>query len=388
MKADRHPDEAARLAALRSYEILDTGSEPEFDDVVRVVSEICDMPMSVITLIDADRQWFKAKVGLDISETPFEMSVCAHGILQPDMLEIEDMTKDVRTIDNPFVKGAPHARFYAGAALMTDDGFPLGMLCVLDYQPRKLKQSQRDLLQVMARLVMRQIELRKVLRTEHAAHLKVQEILDHANALLDRNAVLRGEIDHRVKNSLTQVAAFLSLQERRHRDEPRIAQALAEARNRVVTVANVHDHLHRAAEDDLVPVSPFLSELAENLSHNQPPQLKAIEVDADATKLSSDKVLALGLAANEAIANAIKHAFRPEKPGVIRVLFRNVDGQAEFTVTDDGCGLPKDFVPTGNPGLGLKVLTSLAQQLGGALSYASGQGGSSFTIRFALPGAA
>jgi GAF domain-containing protein len=166
MRAERHPKEEARLAALRAYEILDSGAEAEFDEIVRVVAGVCGVPVSLISLVDTGRQWFKARTGVDLTETPFEMSVCAHGILQPDLLEIEDMTKDVRTIDNPLVKGDPNARFYAGAALVSDDGHPLGMLCVLDYQPRKLTEAQREVLQVMAKVVMRQIELRKRLRTE------------------------------------------------------------------------------------------------------------------------------------------------------------------------------------------------------------------------------
>lgn len=382
VKAERHPDEDARLAALHSYEIIDTEAEAEFDEIVQVVSDICGTPVSLISLVETDRQWFKAKTGIAISETPFDLSVCAHGILQPDLLEIEDMSRDARTIDNPLVKGEPHARFYAGAALTTSDGHPLGMLCVLDYQPRKLTDAQRALLKVMARLVMRQIELRKTLISERRAHESVQEILHKANALLDRNDMLRREIDHRVKNSLAQIAAFLRIQERQHAGEARIAAPLAEARNRVMTVANVHDHLHRIAEDDQTSVTNFLKNLVTSVSQNRPPQLKAINVHGDTSRLPSDKVLAIGLAVNEFVANAMKHAFPPGGEGVIDISFREDGDHYVLHMADNGVGLPPGTDAKSAKGMGLKVIHSLAQQLGGAVDHDPRVAGTAFTIRF------
>jgi two-component sensor histidine kinase len=382
MQAQRHPQEAARLAALYSYDILDSAAEAEFDEIVRVVSDVCGMPVSLISLVETDRQWFKAKTGIEISETPFNLSVCAHGILQPDLLEIEDMTKDVRTIDNPLVKGEPHARFYAGAALTNDDGHPLGMLCVLDYQPRKLTDPQRNLLQVMAKLVMRQMELRKRVRAERAAHLMVQEVLDKANALLERNDTLRREIDHRVKNSLAQIVGFLRIQEKQHKEEPKIAGPLAEARNRVMTIVNVHDHLHRAAEDELTSVAQFLKNLTAAVSDNRPPQLRAINIDADGTRLPSDRIMSIGLAVNEFVSNAMKHAFPPGHDGVIDISFQRDGADHVLRMADNGVGVPADFDIKGNKGLGLRVMNSLAQQLRGSLSHESSAKGTAFILRF------
>jgi two-component sensor histidine kinase len=382
LQAKQHQDEAARLAALKSYDILDSAAEAEFDEIVRVVADVCGMPVSLISLVDSGRQWFKAKTGVDLTETPLEMSVCAHGILQPDLLEIEDMTRDVRTIDNPLVQGDPHARFYAGAALVNDDGYPLGMLCVLDYQPRKLTEIQRNLLQVMARLVMRQMELRKILRAERDAHLQLQEILEKANALLERNDTLRREIDHRVKNSLAQVAGFLRMQERSHKDQPLVAAPLAEAHNRVMAVVQVHDHLHRAAEDDKAVVKTFLGNLAASVSENRPPQLRSIEVDADETKLPSDKVMSIGLAVNEFIANAMKHAFPPGHDGAIRIGFHTESGEHVLRLSDNGVGVAEGVDVRNSKGLGMRVMNMLAQQLGGTMDFQSSNAGTYFTIRF------
>lgn len=381
MKAPLHPEQQARLVALRGYDILDTEPDADLDDVVRVVSEVCGTPIALVSLVDENRQWFKAKSGLDVSETPIEASVCAHGILQPDLLEIGDLTKDVRTIDNPIVAGDPNLRFYAGAALINNEGLPLGMLCVLDYKPRELTPAQRDLLTVMAKLVMQRIELKRALKQERAAHAMVQEVLDKANALLDRNALLRREIDHRVKNSLTQVVSFLRLQQRQHRDEPAVTSALAEASNRVAAVAQVHDHLHHVAEDDKVSLTQFLTHLADEISRNRPPQLKSIEVHADNTRLASDKVLAVGLAVNEAVANAMKHAFGPEHEGVVHIAFSSDGNTARLRVSDNGRGLPEGFQPSQSKGLGMRALSGIAQQLGGTLSHKS-DGGTTLEIVF------
>ena len=153
--------EESRLAALRSYNILDTLPEKEFDDIVRLVSVVCDVPVALITLVDADRQWFKAKRGTDISETPRALSFCTHALGQPELLVVPDATQDTRFAENPLVTGGPQVRFYAGAPLRTPDGDALGTLCVLDSKPRTLTAEQQEALQILSRQVITQMELRR-----------------------------------------------------------------------------------------------------------------------------------------------------------------------------------------------------------------------------------
>jgi len=145
-----HSAEEFRLAALRSYAILDTPREEDFDEVVKVASAICEAPISVINLIDHGRQWFKAEVGLGVRETPLESSICAHAILQPGLFIVPDTTLDRRFCDNALAIGDPHLRFYAGALLQTPEGFPLDTVCVLDYVPRELDEKQKAFLRLMA----------------------------------------------------------------------------------------------------------------------------------------------------------------------------------------------------------------------------------------------
>ena len=156
-----HDDETARLAALRQYRILDTEPERAFDDLALLASHICQTPMALITLVDADRQWFKARTGLDARETPRAVSFCAHAIKERGRFVVPDARDDARFRDNPFVTGEPLVRFYAGAPLVTPERHALGTICVIDSVPRTLSPEQREALAALSRQVQAQLELRR-----------------------------------------------------------------------------------------------------------------------------------------------------------------------------------------------------------------------------------
>lgn len=154
-------EEAARLAALRRYEILDTVPEPAFERIVRLASYVVGAPISLISLIDETRQWFKARQGLDAAQTPRSMAFCAHAILGDEVLVVPDARADRRFADNPLVTGEPNIRFYAGAPLRTPEGHRLGTLCVIDRRARTLDDEKRALLADLSALVVDALELRR-----------------------------------------------------------------------------------------------------------------------------------------------------------------------------------------------------------------------------------
>jgi GAF domain-containing protein len=179
--------EAARLAALDRYAILDTEPEQSFDDIVILAAHICGTPMAMLSLVDENRQWFKSRVGVEVSETPKETSICAQAIKQHDLFIVPDTLKDPRFQNISLVKNEPHIRFYAGAPLVNEDGYALGTVCVVDKEPRELTADQKQALLSLARMALGQMELRQNLRLlkealndrtreEHARELELKRL--------------------------------------------------------------------------------------------------------------------------------------------------------------------------------------------------------------------
>ena len=168
-KAPLRANEAATLEALHALDLLDTASEPEFDVLVKAASQICNVPIALVSLVDEDRQWFKAEVGLPgVTETPRDIAFCAHAVVQHDVFEVPDAAQDPRFADNPLVTGSPGIRFYAGAPLFIADGLQIGTLCLLDTLPRQLTPEERNVLRDLASAVAHSIELRFARRRSNA----------------------------------------------------------------------------------------------------------------------------------------------------------------------------------------------------------------------------
>jgi PAS domain S-box-containing protein len=164
-------NEDRRLAALDSYAVLDTHAEAAFDALTRAAAALCDTPIAAISLVDRDRQWFKSAVGLEVAETPREVSFCAHAMLREGVFEVRDAWRDPRFSDNPLVSGAPNIRFYAGAPLTTEAELPLGALCVIDRKPRRLSKKQRAILAELSSVAMHLLDHRKA-EIEASARLR------------------------------------------------------------------------------------------------------------------------------------------------------------------------------------------------------------------------
>jgi GAF domain-containing protein len=185
-------NDAARVAALEKYAILDSEPEQAFDDLARLATFICKTPIALVSLIDGERQWFKSRIGIDATETPREIAICSTAIQQSDVFVVPDAQKDERFQNNPLVVSEPHIRFYAGAPLITEDGFALGTLCVLDLVPHEFSHEQKEALKTLGRLVLAQMEFRRNLillrealtdRT-HKEHERERELLALQEKLL------------------------------------------------------------------------------------------------------------------------------------------------------------------------------------------------------------
>lgn len=188
------PNEAERLATLRALGILDTDAEPEFDELVMLAATLCGTPIGLVSLVDADRQWFKAAIGLPRGESRRSLAFCAHAILQESVFTVEDATADHRFADNPMVLNQPNIRFYAGMPISTSNGHPLGTLCVIDTVSRRLNPEQKQALEILGRQVNVRLELRmqrkslqQVVAENHEMRAKLSETqgqLEEANQRL------------------------------------------------------------------------------------------------------------------------------------------------------------------------------------------------------------
>ena len=228
MRAPLPSNETARLNALHQYKVLDTSAEKVFDDLTRLTAHICGTPTALISLLDVNRQWFKSKVGFKASETPRDVAFCAHAILQPDLFIVRDAYQDVRFANNPLVTTDPKIRFYAGAPLITPDGLALGALCIMDYVPRDLTEQQQEALQILARQVMTQLELRRNLAALEGAITQQQQV----EAALEQ---ARDELEIRVEErtvELRQANEQLQseiLERQRAEEELRFLQTMTQA---------------------------------------------------------------------------------------------------------------------------------------------------------------
>lgn len=324
--------EHRRVSALRDYAILDTPTEAVFDDFTRIAAAICDAPIAVVNLIDATRQWFKSEIGLGVRETPLDVSICAHAILQNDLFVVPDTTLDQRFANNPLVAGDPALRFYAGALLKTPDGLAIGTMCVLDTRPRELQPDQLAVLQSLARQVMAQLELRRALReSERTSHYRAQLLatIGHdlksplRNALYAVSRVRPGLPDDAGKRLDGATAAL----EQMDRDF-----------NRLIAGAGGRD-TYRATDKSVIDVAAFLQSAV--APWHTLAQRKGLDLRVAATRavVSSHATLLATLVGN-LVGNAVKYT---EHGGVL-VGVRRVGNGLAIEVADTGIGIPAESI--------------------------------------------
>jgi two-component sensor histidine kinase len=284
--------ERERLAALRDYCVLDTPSEPEFDDLAQVAARVCQTPIAAINLIEDHRQWFKAEIGLGVRQMPLDVSICASAILQPGLFVVPDLSQDSRFDGNPLVAGEPKLRFYAGALLETREGLPLGTLCVLDHVPRRLTEDQAFVLQALARQVMSQLELRR-------AVVEREKLLAASRAAGERQALLVRELHHRVRNSLATVQAMLGATARTTGSVGEFYQSFSA---RISSLANTQTLL---TEDywQTAPLRDLILKELQPFDHNNHSHCV---LNGPVVEISADLAVPLGMALHELATNAVR----------------------------------------------------------------------------------
>jgi two-component sensor histidine kinase len=342
------PNEAGRMAAVRRYEILDTPPDGSFDRVTAMAARRFGAPISIISIVDHDRIWFKSHHGVDVQQIGRDPGLCASAILSTEAHVLVDASTDVRSLANPLVAGDFGLRFYAGVPLETSDGFNLGTLCVIDTEPRPVDQAQIDDLKDLASLVVDQLELRLAARQAVA-----------------KAEIMGREIDHRVMNSLQFVSGLLTMQSRSTSAADASAQ-LQEAATRVAAVARVHRNFY-SSDTSEVSCLTFLSRLCADLSEICGVE---VEVTGDEGSVPTTWIQPIGLLTNELVTNAAKHG-----AGKVAVIYKADGAARELSICDEGEGVPANFDPAASSGLGMKVVGVLAKQLGGKLAVSKNPAG-------------
>jgi two-component sensor histidine kinase len=377
-------DEPQRLIALKRYDLLDTPPEEAFDRLTRLAAGVLGMPISLITLIDETRQWFKSRHGFDALWTRREVAFCSRTILDTEPLVVPDATADDRFVANPLVTGEPNIRFYAGAPLVTPEGYVLGTLCVIDRSPHpEFSDEQRRLLQDLADLVMTEIEARSAILALRQTVREHQESERRLQRSLAETEILLREVHHRVRNNLQVVDTLLALQ---IRHTPAVTEHLRDLRYRVNCLGMVHQKLIQSADLETINLAEFLRDLCWSLAASDTDRQGRVTLNVTAeprdVALKIDFAIPLGLLITELVTNAYKHAFPSDQPGTIDVSLTIIgEGKARLAVFDDGIGVPATPSPVT---VGQQIIAELVDQLDGEITVAQNQG-THITVTFPYP---
>lgn len=395
-------DEAARLSALYQTNILDTGFDQSFDRLVRLISRVLNVPITLVSLIDEDRQWFKARVGLQTSQTSRDISFCGHAILDDATMVVEDATQDERFKDNPLVLGAPQIRFYAGAPIITREGFRLGTVCAIDTRPRKVSSDEVEFLEEIAKIASIEIEANRVI----SEAIETRNAAERAMREKDR---LIAYLAHDIRSPVGAMLGFAELLKLDNKDSLSAKQRervglILEGGNHVIDlIGDILQQSQLAESNRVAHLTPTdlplllnrVAQLFEPLANRA--GLK-IELDIQHTPIALiDPIWTTQILTN-LLSNAIK--YNKEQGRVILHLSRGPNGRFLLKISDTGVGIPGEkrvdlFKPysrlgrecsqTPGTGLGLSIVKRLVEMMGGTISTDDFPGGgTTFTVE--LPG--
>lgn len=333
-------NEADRLKALYSYAILDSLPESDFDDITRLASRICETSISLISLIDEKRQWFKSTHGLQVSETAKEYAFCAHAILNPkDVMIVPDSLKDERFKNNPLTVGNPNVVFYAGVPLVNSDGYSLGTLCVIDHQPKNLSDSQIEALKVLAKQVMNQLELRRKINELNQTARDLQK----SHQYLERFALMAS---HDIKTPLTSIilsAQMLKLRYSEIVDDKanHLVDTINHSSKKLLGFLNTMLDYSKSntvltKRKDQVYVNDLLEHILKLLNI---PSTICVEVPKQAVYIKTS-LIALEQIFINLLHNAVKYS--DKKDGLIKIEFFEEKQFYHFKISDNGKGIEQN----------------------------------------------
>jgi len=399
-------NEAQRLAALIQCGVLDTEAEPAFDDLTKLAARLCGTPIALVSLLDASRQWFKSRVGIDARQTPRAEAFCGYAILKDEPLIITDAAQDERTCDNPLVTSEPGIRFYAGIPLLLSTGEALGTLCVIDLAPRQITVRQIEDLKALALQAASQLELR----------IKIRQIEDANRALKEANqakSAFLANMSHEIRTPMTAILGFTDVlvesstaSNSGNGKEPQAAlqtikrngKHLLTLINDILDISKIEsgslsiEQIATDARNLFLDIQDLLSDKAKAKQLT----LKVVVSDNVPSSLKTDPTRLKQIVTN-LVSNAIK--FTDEGSITVTADYDNPASRLTVRVKDTGIGMTADQLQRirkfeafqqadvsttrkfGGTGLGLRISKQLAELLGGDLTVDSTEGaGSTFTL--------
>ncbi len=396
---DTPKDEFKRVEALKAYSILDTMPEPEYDDITFLASQICKTPISLISLLDNKRQWFKSHHGLDATETPKELAFCAHAINDKNnILIVPDSRKDKRFFDNPLVTENPHVIFYVGIPLVNKAGFPLGTLCVIDNNPNSLDEFQLKALKALSNQIISLFELRK---KSVELEIKAAEV-EAQNIVLEKFA---GRAAHDIKSPLATIVMIADLIETQYyshlntegMDLVRMIKSSAYSLSKIIDGILIYSQNTKVLSEDKEQISVHLI-IDAVIQLIDPNRVVKFNIIPETNYTIYTNKIAFEQIFLNLLVNAIKYNDKSETH--ISIVIEDLKDFVKFNILDNGPGIKKEdqqrifgiFETTSNAdksgekgtGIGLATVKSLVEGLGGTIGLFSefGEGTNfEFTLR-------
>lgn len=408
----RSSNELSRIEALRSLDILDSEAEKDFDEIVKLASRICNTPISLVSLIDVNRQWFKANHGLEgFKETPRDIAFCSYAIEQDDVMIISDATSDSRFASNPLVTGHPDIRFYAGMPLVTSEGYKIGTLCVIDRMPKNLTEEQIDSLRILSGQVMKLIELRETVKILRIADQELRTAKGKAERATESKSQFLSTMSHEIRTPMNAVIGLteILLQRSPRQDQIQDLQLLKFSGENLLTIINdiLDFNKIEAGKMDMESISFDLHHLVksckslhENKCSEKELRLFISLADSVPKFLKGDPVRL-----NQILTNLVSNAIKFTEKGFVEIgiVAESFQGayKIRFNVKDSGIGIPPDKLTHifddftqassdttrkyGGTGLGLAITKKLVELMGGRMNIKSTPGfGSDFSFELIM----